>query len=191
MGAGSVINRAWLGEMMKVLQHFTIIVFAAIMCSAAFAQDVQRDYDKKANFSQYKTYQWGKIQTTNPLWQPRIMDAVDKDLPSKGMQKVQSGGDVVLTAVGATHTEQEYQTFYSGLGPRWHWRGFGPEDATTTVYSYKVGTLVVDMYDAKSNQLIWRSTASDTLSDKPEKNEKKLEKSVDKMLDKFPPEEKK
>jgi hypothetical protein len=162
-----------------------------VLYSAAFTQDVQRDYDKKANFSQYKTYEWGKVQTTNPLWQRRITDDADKDLQAKGWQRVQSGGDVVLTAVGASHTEQEYQTFYTGLGPRWHWRGFGPDEATTTVYSYKVGTLVLDMYDAKGDQLIWRSSASDALSDKPEKNEKKLEKAIDKMFDKFPPGEEK
>jgi hypothetical protein len=178
--------------MMKVSRHFTsVVAFTVILCSAAIAQDVERDYDKKANFSQYKTYEWGKVQTTNPLWQQRIMDAVDKGLPAKGLQRVQSGGDVVLTAVGATHNEQEYQTFYTGLGPRWHWRGFGPDEATTTVYTYKVGTLVLDMYDAKTDRLVWRSTASDTLSDKPEKNEKKLEKSIEKMFEKFPPGEEK
>jgi hypothetical protein len=47
------------------------------------------------------------------------------------------------------------------------------------------------MYDAKANQLIWRSTANDALSDKPEKNEKKLEKAIDKMFDKFPPRQEK
>src|SRR4051812_15459478 len=116
--------------MMKVFRHFTsTVAFMVVLYSTTFAQDVQRDYDKKANFSQYKTYEWGKVQTTNPLWQQRIMDAVDKDLQAKGWQRVQSGGDVVLTAVGATHAEQEYQTFYTGLSPRWRWRGFGRDEA--------------------------------------------------------------
>ena len=175
---------------MKVFRYLTPAIIALIALSSALAQEVQRDFDKKADFSQYKTYSWAKVQTSNPLWQQRITDAVDKDLQAKGWQKVESGGDVALAAVGATENQQEYQTFYNGLGPGWRWRGFGDE-AYTTVYNYKVGTLVLDMYDAKTKRLIWRGTASDTLSSKPAKNEKKLEKSVDKLFEKFPPEGKK
>ena len=54
--------------------------------------------------------------------------------------------------------------------------------------NYKEGTLVVDLYDAKTKQLIWRGSAEDTLSDKAEKNEKNLDKGVAKMFKKFPPE---
>lgn len=153
---------------------------------AAFAQNVHTDYDHHANFSQYHTYYWAKVQTEDPLWQQRIQEAVDKDLQAKGWQKVDSGGDVAVTAVGATHNQQEYQTFYNNMGPGWFWGGFGTE-AQTTVQNYKVGTLVVDLYDAHNKHLIWRGVASDTLSEKPEKNEHKLDKAVDKMFDHFPP----
>jgi uncharacterized membrane-anchored protein len=43
------------------------------------------------------------------------------------------------------------------------------------------------MYDASNKRLIWRGTASETLSEKPENNEKKLDKSVEKMFKDFPP----
>jgi hypothetical protein len=49
------------------------------------------------------------------------------------------------------------------------------------------GTLVVDIYDCSSKNLIWRGEAHDQLSDKPDKDAKKLEKAVDKMFNKFPP----
>jgi len=85
----------------------------------------------------------------------------------------------------SAHDQQEYQTFYHGLGS-WRWGGFGPE-ASTTVENYRVGTLVLDMYDTQSKRLVWRGTATDTLSEKPESNEKKLDKSVDKLFEHFPP----
>jgi len=47
--------------------------------------------------------------------------------------------------------------------------------STTTVQETPVGTLTVDMFDAKSKKLIWRSTSTETLSNKPEKNTKKLD----------------
>lgn len=170
---------------MKVFRHYALITLAVLALSSITFADVHTDYDKKADFSHYKTYQWVKVQTSNPLWEQRIRDAVDKDLQAKGWQRVESGADVALTAVGSTQNRQEYQTFYNGLGP-WWWRGFGDE-TTTTVQNYTVGTLVLDMYDAQNHRLIWRGVSTDTLSHKPSKNEKKLDKAVEKMFDKFPP----
>jgi len=149
------------------------------------AREVHTDHDPSANFERYHTYYWAKVQTSNPLWQQRIQDAVDKELQSKGWRRQESSGDIVLAAVGSARNQQEYQTFYKGLGG-WRWGGFGDE-ATTTVQNYRIGTLVVDMYDPQTKRLVWRGTADDTLSDKPENNEKKLDKSVEKMFKDFPP----
>jgi hypothetical protein len=164
----------------------SLCFFALLFSVCSFAQDVHTDYDHHANFSRYHTYSWIKVKTDDPLWQSRITDAVDHDLRAKGWEKVPSGGDAALAAVGAVKNQQEYQTFYDGMGPGWRWGGFGTT-ATTTVVNDRVGTLVVDVFDAQNKQLIWRSTSSDTLSDKPEKNEKKLDKAVKKMFDNFPP----
>ena len=156
------------------------------LVTAAVAQQVNTDYDKHLDFSQFHTYSWGRIMTENPLWQQRIRDAVDKQLEAKGWQRVETGGDVVVTAVGAAKNQQQYQTFYNGFGPGWRWGGFG-DQATTSVVNYRVGTLVVDMYNAQNKDLIWRGTSQETVSDKPEKNEQKLNKAVGKMFDRFPP----
>ena len=61
--------------------------------------------------------------------------------------------------------------------------------ATTQVERYTVGTLVIDLFDARTKQAIFRGTVSDTLSDEPEKNEEKLRKAVEKISKKFPPQE--
>jgi hypothetical protein len=67
------------------------------------------------------------------------------------------------------------------------WRGFGDGNINITEQDYKAGTLVIDMYDAKTRQLLWRGSAEGTLSDKPAKNENKLDKAVAKMFKDFPP----
>lgn len=156
----------------------------------AFAQQVKTDFDHQANFSQYKTYSWQEIKPANSLWDSRIKNSVDAQLAAKGWTKVDSGGDVAIVAIKTTQTQRSLQTFYDGMGGGWGWRRFGGGgfgEATTTEQDYKEGTLVVDMYDAKSKQLIWRGSAEDTLSSKAEKNEKNLEKGVAKMFKKFPP----
>jgi len=60
-------------------------------------------------------------------------------------------------------------------------------DATTTVDTYEVGTLVVDIFDARTKEAIWRGTSSKTLSGDPQKNAENLNKAVVKMLKDFPP----
>jgi hypothetical protein len=101
---------------------------------------------------------------------------------------VASGGDVAVVAIKTTQTQRTLQTFYDGFGGGWRWRGFGGMgEATTTEQDYKEGTLVVDLYDAKTKELIWRGSTEDTLSDKEAKNEKNLDKGVAKMFKKFPP----
>ena len=49
------------------------------------------------------------------------------------------------------------------------------------------GTLVVDISNAQTRQLLWRGTATDTLSDKPDKNSQKIEKAVTKLFKQYPP----
>ena len=59
--------------------------------------------------------------------------------------------------------------------------------ATTTAYNYTEGTLIVDIFDAKSKALIFRGSATDTVSNKAERNRKVLKKALDKMFKGFPP----
>ena len=166
----------------------TVLFF--IMLGATFAQQVKTDFDHQANFSQYKTYSWQEIKPANSLWDTRIKNAVDAQLAAKGWTQVDSGGDVAVVAIKTLQTQRTLQTFYDGFGGGWGWRRFGGGgfgDSTTTEQDYKVGTLVVDLYDAKTKQLIWRASVEDTLSDKADKNEKNLNKGVAKMFKKFPP----
>jgi hypothetical protein len=166
-------------------------LFFVVMLGAAFAQQVKTDFDHQANFSQYKTYSWQEIKPANSLWDARIKSAVDAQLAAKGWTQVESGGDVAIVAIETTHTERTLQTFYDGMGGGWRWRGFGGMgEATTTEMDYKEGTLLLDMYDAKTKQLIWRGSAEDTVSNKEETNEKNLNKGVAKMFKKFPPQAK-
>jgi hypothetical protein len=165
----------------------TLLFLVAL--ATAFAQQVKTDFDHQANFAQYKTYSWEAVKSADPLWDARIKSAVDAQLQAKGWTRVDNGGDVCMVAIKTTQTQRTLQTFYDGFGGGWRWRGLGGlGESTTTEQDYKEGTLVVDMYDAKTKQLIWRGSAEDTLSNKAEKNEKNLDKGVAKMFKKFPPE---
>lgn len=165
----------------------TTISAALLLTTMSFAQHVKTDYDRASNFSQYKTYSWERVETPNPLWVDRIKSAVDAQLAAKGWTKVSSGGDVSILAMEVNQNHRTLNTYYDGFGGGWRWGG-GFGTARTTVDNYKVGTLVVDMFDTQSKKLIWRGSSSDTLSDRSEKNIKNLDKGVQKMFAHFPPE---
>jgi hypothetical protein len=161
-----------------------------LFAGVALAAQVKTDYDRNTNFAQYKTYSWEHVKTKDPLDVDRVKNAVNASLGAKGWTQVESGGDISIVAMEVTNTQQTLNTLYDGLGGGWGWRRFGGGgfgEATTTTETYKVGTVVVDLFDAKTKQLVWRGSSSDTLSNNSDKNIKNLDKGVDKMFKKFPP----
>ena len=169
---------------------FALMAIMLLFAGKSSAQQVKTDYDRGANFGQYKTYSWAQVKTKEALDVDRIKTAVNAALAAKGWTQVDSGGDVCIVAIEITQNRQTLNTFYDGFGGGWGWRRFGGGgfgEATTTTETYKVGTLVVDLFDAKTKQLIWRGTSSNTLSNNSDKNIKNLDKGADKMFKHFPP----
>ena len=173
------------------------LAVAAALCfvgATAFAQDVKVDFDKDANFAAVKTFTT-KIGTSwnNPISEKRITAEIDQTLTEKGWSKADPDkADAIVVLHGATEKQKTLNTFYSGMGGYggYGWRGMGAGGmgtATTTTSEYLVGTLVVDIFDAKTKQLMYRGIAQDEISDKPEKNAKKVAKAADKLFKDFPP----
>ena len=170
----------------------------SLLSLSAFAQDVKVDFDKGADFTALKTFSV-KIGTSwnNQISENRVITEFESALAEKGWKKVDANPDAVVVIHGATSTKRSLNTFYSGGGyggygyRGWGGAGMGMGTATTTESEYTVGTLVVDIFNAKSKALVFRGTASDELSDKADKNAKKLDKASTKMFKDFPPGSKK
>ena len=161
-----------------------------LFADVSMAQQVKTDYDRGANFAQYKTYSWEHVKTKDPLFVDRIKSAVSAALAARGWTQVESGGDVSIVAIQVTTNQETLNTFYNGFGGGWGWRRFGGGgfgEATTTTETYTVGTLVVDLFDSRTKKLLWRGASSDTLSNNSDKNIKNLDKGVEKMFRQFPP----
>ena len=175
-------------KLQKVM--FALTAMMLLFAGESSAQQVKTDYDRSADFSQYKTYSWEHVKTQDPLYVDRIKNSVNAALAAKGWTQVDSGGDVSIVAMEITRDQQTLNTFYNGLGGGWGWRRFGGGgfgEATTTTETYKVGTLVIDLFDTKGKKLLWRGISSDTLSNNSNQNIKNLDKGVDKLFKQFPP----
>ena len=172
---------------MRISRIFLSFALMTVMANSAFAQKVTTDYNKSANFASYKTFMWIKEpKTSDPLQRQRVIEDVNSALASRGLQLVTSDADLCIAAHAATKQERTLDTFYNGFGGGWRWGG-GFGSATTMVNTYEVGTLVVDVFDARTKEALWRGTSSKTLSGNPQKNADNLNKAVVKMFKNFPP----
>jgi hypothetical protein len=166
------------------------IIFLGLL---VMAQEVSTDYDHSYDFSQLHTFSV-KIGTSwgNQLSEERAKEAVSKALVQRGWQPAdEASADALVVIHGATESKKTLDTFYSGGWGGYGWGGFGaPGTATTSVNEYRVGTMVVDVFAAKSKKLVFRGTGQDEISDKPEKNIKKIEKGAEKIFKNFPPQPK-
>lgn len=169
-------------------------VLLAALAGCASTPTVHTDFDPSAQFANYRTYTWlKKPEGRSPLVDQRVAAAIDAKLSAKGWRQVASNeADIGVVANVATQQRQTADTFYSG--PAWggygwgRWGGgVGMGTATTTVRTYDVGTLVLDMFDMKSKQAVWRGTASGTVPDSPEAVNTKVQAGIDKMFATFPP----
>ena len=165
------------------------LLFLLSIAGVAVAAKIMSDFDPSANFSQYKTFMWiRKPHMQDPLMDDRIVNAINAELAGKGWTLVDDGADVGVAAHVATKKSHTLETFYNGFGGwGWHYWGGGMGIATTHVDSYTVGTLVVDLFDSRTKQLIWRGWANDALPDNPQKESKKLNKDIEKLFKNFPP----
>jgi Domain of unknown function (DUF4136) len=170
---------------MKLKAMLVMPLLLVAMTIPALAEHVKVDYNHSTQFSAFKTYSWSAVHTTNAIWDARVKAAIDKQLQAKGWAEVPTGGAVSLVAVEKISVQQQVDTTYDGFGGRRFMGGMG--EATTSVDNYKVGTLIISMFDGNSRQLIWRGTSSRDLTGNPEKNTKKLNSDIQKMFTEFPP----
>jgi hypothetical protein len=170
-----------------------VLLAAFVAAGPAHAVRVSVDHDKDADFSRYQTYTRAPgTPAKSELNQKRIDAALDAQLAAKGLKRVDSGGDLkVVTHAGSEKTQQVRVTDYGyGYYPG-YWGSYYRYVPAPTIDVHDVieGTLVVDLVDASSDQLVWRGTATDTVSPsvKPEKVEKIITKAMEKLFRQYPP----
>ena len=201
---------------MKRLTLIPVILFIFV---CAYAQDVHYNYDRSANFAAYKTYQWvdeatGQPKIAPPSGLPRIdlpgggplavsggmsddqlirqdiQRAVDEQLAQKGLTKVGSDADLLVTYHAAIREERSINLSAFGTGGPWGGPGgFESGSVTGQTSTIPMGTLVVDLYDPARKQLVWRGDASKSIDVKknPDKNYSNLQRAMAKLFRNYPP----
>ena len=169
-----------------------------VVPTVTLAQKVSYDYDKSADFATFKTYALRDgTKVGQELIDSRIVSAIEAQLAAKGLTKVEANPDVFVVYHVAFDKQKDISTYSSGggYGPYGYgWGGgWGSTSSTTTVRDILVGTMVIDIADAKKNQIAWRGMGVKEVNTtaSPEKRDKSINEAVKKILKNYPPKVKK
>ena len=183
------------------MQKRLVIGFIAVLLAPAviLAQKVSYDFDKTANFAGFKTYaEKDGTKVGQPLIDDRIVAAIEAELAAKGFTKADSSPDVFVVYHVAFDKQKDISTYSTGYAGGygaygWGWGGgWGGGSTTTQVRDILVGTLVIDIADAKKGQLAWRGMGVKEVNTqaKPEKRDKSISEAVKKIFKNYPPKQK-
>jgi hypothetical protein len=175
------------------------VLTGLLLLSACRPYNVNYDYDARANYASYKTFDWyaaskkaqGKAdKVENPLMDKRVRNAIELELVAKGFKREASADPDFLVTYYPVYHNRRVRT-YTHVGWGWGWRPFGVGMGTTfaNTRNYKEGTIVIEVVDYKSNELVWKSAAEGALTglDNPEDAEECVTSAVKRMLEDFPP----
>lgn len=180
-----------------------IALGSAILLSAACSsRQYTSDYDPNASFSDLHTYQWAERPAQakddpriyNAITESRVKTAVDRALQAKGFERVENDQpDFWVAWYGAIEGKMSYSTTNAGYGG-WYgygwYRGATVGTSTTRVNEWDEGTLVVDVIDADSKELIWRGSVTDVVDSgnrSPEEIQERFDEGAVELLASFPP----
>ena len=139
-----------------------VVLASALLCTVAQAQKTSAGYDKNVDFSNYKTFSFDKSGARNPFVNNLIVEAVERELTSRGLTKVETDPDlrVVYLAASGPNLQVASLPFYHVVNPAYSGLVAG---ASTAMWDVTTGTLVIDLFDRKTDRVVFRGTVTEVL----------------------------
>jgi hypothetical protein len=175
------------------MKTISCVLLACLASACASGPLVQTDHDPAVAFDRLHSYAWKQPPPiSNPLLRQRVVAAIDAELAGKGWRQApETEADVLLVGNVSARDEQTIEAFYDGPDwSGWGWNrvtGAGPGPRRVEVHSYKVGTLVLDMFDAHSRRAVWRAIAEGTVPESQARIDRDAMAAVRGMFAEFPP----
>jgi hypothetical protein len=167
--------------MMRV-RPATIVVFVGLALSgaAAGAVEIKVNYDRRADFTRYKTWRWRKgTPAPDRVADKQVRDAIESGLAARGLSRVESRGDLQVVYRRREQDRRGEARLQAAV-----LRGSGQR-----IRYLSVGTLLLDMIDASSGKVVWRGEAQDATTPAPRAIERMIDEGIAQLLQDFPPEE--
>ena len=176
---------------MKRLAFGMTMLALLVGCST---MQIQTDFSRDTDFSTFETFLYKEsdesLAGVSPLAHERIVAAIRQELTNSGLSEVETDPDLLVAYYGSTAEQLQFQTSYAGAGGWGRWGrmgGMGMGTSTTRATTYEQGTLVIDVWEARENRLVWRGVVTDTLSSNPDRNTKMIQQGVSRVFENYPP----
>jgi Domain of unknown function (DUF4136) len=172
----------------RIAMVVTGLTLALLACSVALAQDVTTNAMPGVSFANFHTYKWVTVEGAsypNQIVDTQIKGSIDAQLAAKGLTKATGDkADLYVAYQVSVNQEKQWNAYGMGGGVRW-----GGGMATAQSSTISIGTLVLDMYDPATKQLVWTGRVTKTIdpSANQAKKQKNLDKAMQKLLKGFPP----
>lgn len=168
----------------------TALVATTSCASMSVGSHVQSGLD----VAQYHTYDWGEPDALptgdprldkDPFFQDHILGAVEKQLAGKGFEQAAVDGnpDLLIHYHAAINRRLDVNRTDTDYGY------CADEDCLARVFEFEAGTLILDIVDTRTNRVIWRGWAQDTVEGVLEDRDRlaqKIDEAVTRMLANFP-----
>jgi hypothetical protein len=176
--------------MRRLAGIFTIAVVVATAGCATM--NVSSHIERDVNFSEYVTYDWGPPDNlpigdprldNNPFFNDFLQGAIEKKMAAKGFERAVTGQPDLLIHYHAS-VNQKLDVYEVD-----HRYGYCYGNCQPQVVDFELGTLVIDIVDAKTSKVVWRGWAQDTMNgviDNQARLEKQVDEGVTKMMMQLP-----
>lgn len=145
-----------------------MMMAAAVLAAAGCAtMGASSHVDTNVDFARLRTFDWGSPDAfpvgdprldKNPIFLDHLYGAVEKQLAARGYERVVTGRPQLLVHF---HASVNRRLDVNAADARY---GYClADDCRAGVAQYEAGTLIVDVIDARTNRLIWRGWAQDSL----------------------------
>lgn len=143
-----------------------IVLVSALFCTVVQAQKTSAAHDKNVDFSIYKTFEFDKAGARNPFVNTMIVEAIERELTSRGLKKVDTDPDLRVVYLAATGPNLQVASvpFYHVVNPAYSGLVAG---ASTAMWDVTTGTLVIDLFDRKTDRVVFRGTITEVLQRAP------------------------
>ena len=171
------------------MKKFVFLSFFFMLLASCSAVVVNSDYDKKVDFSQYKTFAFykngiDKVEISD-LDKKRILHSIEETLIDKGLI-VSETPDILINIFTKEREQVDVNQFNMGWGYGWGWDPW-MMGRNTSVNRYPVGTLFIDLIDAKKKELVWQGEGEGNLTKDTNKKDENIKEFVTKILAQYPP----
>ena len=178
----------------RMIKTIPVLMLFVLIASCSSVK-VASDYDKTANFNQYKTFAFFKAgidkAEISDLDKRRILRAIESELMAKGFTKSETPDLLVSIFTKSRDKVNVYNNNY-GYGPYGYGWGWSPYywnagyNSVSTSTSTE-GSLYVDLIDANKKELVWQGMGVGYLSERMDKKEERIKEFVAKIMEKYPP----